>query len=368
MSTNYQICRRCVMDTSDPNIIFSYQGICNHCLDYDINFKSDVLSGNKARRHIIQLVNIVKQDSIGQKYHCLVGLSGGVDSTYTLYKVVSLGLKPLVVHLDNGWNSAQAVQNIYHAVSKLKVDLFTKVLDWEEFRDLQVAFLRASTPDIEIPTDHAIVATIYLAAKKFKIKNIILGFNRKTESHLPTAWSQGHYDWKYIKSVNSLFGKGSLKTFPKINYWQNRNFQKRFTIFNILNYLDYSKSTAMTELNKQIDWQYYGGKHYESIFTRFYQGYLLPKKFGYDKRRMHYSSLICAGEISRKKVLYILKNESYDVLLQQEDKNYVIKKLALTKTEFANIMKAPVKSFWDYPSYQKIVNRVKPFQNIFSKK
>jgi len=261
----------------------------------------------------------------------------------------------LAVHLDNGWDSELAVKNIELLVKKLDIDLYTHVIDWEEFKDLQLAFLYSSTPDSEIPSDHAICALLHDIARKNHTPYIIWGCNLRTEFHLPRAWSQGHMDWKYIKSIHDTFGHKPLKTFPHMDffsYWHNVIFHKPIKI---LNYLDYSKKEAIKILENEIGWKYYGGKHYESIYTRFYQGYILPKKFGYDKRRTHMSSLICAGEMTRSEAMEELKKEPYPIELQEADKQYVIKKLGITDEIFERIMKNPQKRFEDYPSFEKSI-------------
>jgi N-acetyl sugar amidotransferase len=297
----------------------------------------------------------MKRAGRGKPYDCLIGVSGGVDSTYVAYLVKKMGLRPLAVHMDNGWDSELAVKNIEETLKRLGIDLHTEVLDWEEFKSLQVAFLKASTPDSEIPSDHAIWAVLGDMADRLKVKYIISGFNVRTETHLPRAWSQGHFDWKYIRSVNQQFGRGRLKTFPHIGfltYYRRLLTQRRV---DILNYIDYNKAEAMKILEQELGWRYYGGKHYESIYTRFYQGYILPTKFGYDKRRSHLSSLVCSGEMTREAALKELDKPTYQPSMQEEDREYVVKKLGLTDEEFEAILNAPKKSFWDYPSYGRIV-------------
>lgn len=354
MEREYQICVRCVMDTSDPDIEFDTEGMCHHCRRYDEAIDQLVYPGEIGRRRLNEVIQTIKREGAGKDYDCVIGVSGGVDSTYVAYKVKELGLRPLAVHLDNGWDSELAVKNIENALRTLDIDLDTHVLDWEEFRDLQLAFLKASTPDSEIPTDHAIVSVMRKAAERINVRYIISGFNARTESHLPPAWSQGHYDWKYIRSVHQRYGMVPLKSYPRtglIAYHRSYFTQVRL---DILNYLDYVKKDAMKVLEGELGWKYYGGKHYESIYTRFYQGYMLPKKFGYDKRRTHLSSLICSGEITRAEALRELEVEAYPAQLQQEDREYVTKKLGLSDAQFEEIMALPRKSYWDYPSYGEL--------------
>jgi len=349
-----RVCVRCVMDTTDPDIQFDAAGVCNHCHAYDAASKQLPATPEDAKSALDSMVRRMKAEGKGKRYDCVIGVSGGVDSTYVAYKVKQLGLRPVAVHLDNGWDTEMAVKNIQNALHHLDIDLITNVLDWEEFRDLQTAFLRASTPDSEIPSDHAIVAVLAQTAEKMGIRSIISGFNHRTESHLPSAWSQGHFDWLYIKSVHRQFGRGPLRTFPHLGFFKARDYLAGTTRVDLLNYIDYSKPAAVELLERELGWQNYGGKHHESIYTRFYQGYLLPKKFGYDKRKAHLSSLVCDGQISRDQALCELTHEPYDLEQQLADREYVIKKLELTPAEFDAIMSAPVRSFWDYPSFARI--------------
>lgn len=355
MNSEYRICSRCLMDTTDPDIIFDENGVCNHCHDHDRLMKQKVVTGKAGEVHLQKLVEEMKRDGHGKLYDCLIGVSGGVDSTYVAYLVKKMGLRPLAVHMDNGWDSELAVKNIEETLKRLGIDLHTEVLDWEEFKSLQVAFLNASTPDSEIPSDHAIWAVLGNLADKLKVKYIVSGFNVRTETHLPRAWSQGHFDWKYIRSVFSQFGRGRLKTFPHIGFFTYYRRLLTHRRVDILNYIDFNKAEAMKILEQELGWRYYGGKHYESIYTRFYQGYILPTKFGYDKRRSHLSSLICSGEMTRDAALKELDKPTYQPSMQEEDREYVVKKLGLNDEGFEAMLNAPKKTFWDYPSYGRVV-------------
>lgn len=352
MQREYRICARCLMDTSDPEIQFDEQGVCNHCHDYDRLIQQRVMKGEAGLRYLEGLVEQIKGEGRGKPYDCLMGVSGGVDSTYVAYTAKhKFGLRPLAVHMDNGWDSELAVKNIEETLKRLNIDLYTNVLNWEEFKDLQLAFLKASTPDSEIPSDHAIAAVTGNMAEKLKVRYILTGSNVRTETHLPRAWSQGHFDWKYIQSVYKQFGKGRLKTFPHQGFFTYYRRLLTLRRVDILNYLDYNKQEAMQLLENELGWKYYGGKHHESIYTRFYQGYILPTKFGYDKRRSHLSSQICSGEFTRDEALAELQKPAYAPSLQEEDRKYVAKKLGLSDAEFDTIMNLPRKSYWDYPSY-----------------
>lgn len=348
-----RVCTRCVMDTSDPDIRFDADGVCHHCHEYDRLVRERLLTGAARDVALEGIVAQIKADGIGKPYDCVIGVSGGVDSSYVAYLVKQLGLRPLALHLDNGWNSELAVSNIASQLKILGIDLQTHVIDWEEFKDIQLAMLRASTPDSEIPTDHAISALMFKTAERIGVRHIVTGCNIRTETHLPPAWSRGHGDWVYIRSVHRRFGTRPIRTFPYLTYLQVRRLTRKQVVTDLLNYVDYVKKDAKALLIRELGWRDYGGKHFESIYTRFYQGYILPNKFGFDKRRSHLSSLICSAEITRSAALEELKQEPYPVELQREDRAYAAKKFGLTDGEFEAILRAPPKTFWDYPSYAK---------------
>jgi N-acetyl sugar amidotransferase len=343
------------MDTSDPDITFDECGICNHCVSYEAMAQTSVFSGETGRRKLDEIVTRIKEQGKGKQYDCVIGVSGGVDSTFVAYKVKQMGLRPLAVHLDNGWNSELAIQNIEKTLKGLEIDLYTYVIDWEEFKDIQLSFLKAGTPDLEIPTDHAILALLNKTAHERGIRTVIWGFNVRTETHVPAAWSQGHSDWRYIREIHRRFGRVPMKTFPHLTIWSYLGWHQRGEQLNILNYVDYVKKDAMKVLERELGWRYYGGKHYESLYTRFYQGYFLPRRFGFDKRKAHLSSLICSGEITRDEALEELKRETYPLDLQEQDKRYVIKKFGLTEQEFETLMTLPKKRFTDYPSFSRFI-------------
>ena len=351
----FQRCTYCVMDTTDPEIRFDEAGRCNHCRSYEQRAAEQLLTGADRERALERIVGEIRRAGRGKEYDCIIGVSGGVDSTYTAYVLAKLGLRPLAVHLDNGWNSEQAVRNIERALAALKIDLFTEVLDWREFRDLQIAFLRASTPDGEIPTDHAIAALLYREAARRGVRYIVDGRNLTTEGILAPSWSQGHGDWKYIRGVQSRFGTRRLRTFPHFGILELAYYTmvRRLKTVSVLNYVPYVKADVMRVIEQELGWEYYGGKHYESVYTRFFQGYILPQKFGIDKRKAHLSTLICSGQITREQALAELTAPVYPPGLLDQDRRFVVKKLELSEEEFAAIMALPPRSFWDYPSYRK---------------
>jgi N-acetyl sugar amidotransferase len=343
------------MDTSDPKIEFDDQGICNRCRGYEITHAQYVPPPEKREALMKQAVEEMKRAGKGKDYDCVIGVSGGVDSTYTAWLVKQLGLRPLAVHVDNGWNSNLAVTNIENCLRRLGIDLYTEVLDWDEFRDLQLAFLKASTPDSEIPTDHAILASVMRKAAELGVRHIVWGVNVPTEGLAVPTWSMGHFDWKYIRSVQRQFGAGKLRTFPhftllRMAWWR---YVRRIRSVYLLNLVDFKKEEAEQVIQREVEYQPYEGKHHESIYTRFFQSYILPRKFGFDKRRAHLSTLIMSGQMTRDAALIEMTREIYPAETMREDKKFVVKKLGIPEAEFDAIMAKPSLTFWDYPSYEK---------------
>ena len=349
-----KICSRCVMDYSAPSIAFDDAGVCNFCTNYFEQHKVRFQADDK--KDLDSLVLKMKKAGQRKSYDCVIGVSGGVDSTYVAYLVKSQGLRPLAVHLDNGWNSELAVQNIHRTLTKLDIDLHTHVIDWEEMREIQKSFLKASIPGMEIPTDHAIYSILREVACKNNIEYVVNGSNFKTEFIMERSWSEmmGQLDWLLIKNIHKRFGNGYFKSYPKTSRWAfyRSRITKTPKVVYFLDYINFSKESAMSFIQDALDWQAYGGKHYESIYTRFTQAYIQPKKFGIDKRKAHFSNLICMGEMSRDDALAELSRSAYSsVEMEKEDKELVLKKLKLTQTEFDVIMNAPNLTFKDYNGY-----------------
>ncbi|MCA0431125.1 MAG: N-acetyl sugar amidotransferase [Bacteroidetes bacterium] len=359
----YQQCTKCVMDTTAHEIIFDNNGVCNFCKDFETLALKTIWRPLDVRlKELEDGVEKIKELGKNSKYDCLVGLSGGVDSSYICYWVKQVGLKPLVVHFDNGWNSELAVQNINNIISKTGFDLYTYVINWEEFKDLQLAYIKASVIDIEVPTDQLIFATLYKIARKYKIKSVINGNNISSEAILPHSWYfQDKLDIVNLKNIHKKFGTKKLKNFPSLSLTKQYINSNLFSMFSIspLNLLDYNKEEAKELLIKEFDWKDYGGKHYESIFTRFYQGYILPKKFNVDKRKAHLATLVAAKIINREHAIEELKKDTYDPTLQHSDYNYALKKFDLSKNEFELFMnKEPVPhkyygTQWDKKEFRK---------------
>ena len=359
----YQMCSRCIMDTKDdPDIAFDEGGVCTHCVIYDGISQARKALADKREPSLAALLDRIKGAGRKQEYDCVVGVSGGVDSTYVAYLAKQFGLRTLAVHCDNGWNSELAVKNIENIVKKLDFDLYTHVINWEEFRDLQLSYLKASVVDIEAVTDHAIIATLYQVAAQNKIKYILSGENMATEGLLPQHWVHNKNDLINIKAIHRRFGNIPLKTYPTLGFRKNLFYQRLLGLnyVTILDYVDYVKEEAKEIILEELGWRDYGGKHYESIFTRFYQSYILPTKFHIDKRKSHLSTLVCSGQMTREMALEKIKEQIIDNDVLSADREYVIKKFGLTNHSFDAIMALPVKQHTDYPSILNVYRRLRP--------
>jgi len=348
------------MDTSDVDIEFDTNGNCNYCNRYFNEFvKTYPMNDEGGIEYINNLVNRIKNSAKGKQYDCMIGLSGGADSSFLAKKVVELGLKPLAIHFDSGWNSEMSVNNIEAIVKNLNLDLKTIVCDWTEMRDLQVSFLKASVPNCDIPQDHSFYSILWKEAAKNNIKYILSGHNMATESILPTSWGYKSRDLRYLNDIHRKYGSMKLKKYPKLGFFGLYIYYpiiKNIKMVFPLDFMTYNKREAIDELEQTIGWKKYGGKHHESIFTRFFQAYYLPKKFGFDKRKAHLSSLIVSNQISRDEALDELKKDPYDDINFSEDKNFVLKKLRLSEDEFEKIMNKKPKSYKDYKSNIKLYN------------
>lgn len=346
------------MDTSDPLIAFDDSGQCNHCRLYrETVFKLPRFQPD-ASAALAGMVTQIRQRAAGGRHDCVIGVSGGVDSTYLAYYVKRvLGLNPLAVHMDNGWNSELAVSNIERMISELKIDLHTEVLDWREFSSLQLAFLKASTPDSEIPTDHAISATLYRVASDKGIPTIIFGNNLVTESVHPRSWSYGHQDWIYIKNLNRMFAGARLRSYPHTSMW--RYFYlfklKKLSAVRLFDYIAFDRTEVEALITRELGWRPYGAKHFESVYTKFFQGYLLPRKFGFDKRRQHMSSLICAGQMTRDEALRALQAPALPPEEAPPLLDYVAKKLRVSRAELDAICVQPPRAYKDFPNSENSI-------------
>lgn len=350
--TTFQKCSNCVMDATDPQIRFDNNGRCDYCDNY-YNRILPYWRGCMDDSKVLEtLVNEIKQAGKGKKYDCIIGLSGGVDSCYMTYALTDkFGLRPLLVSVDTGWNSSVANENVDTLVKSLNLDLHTIVVDWDEMKDLQIAFLKSQVPYQDLPQDHAIFAGLYNYAAEHGIKYVLTGGNYSTECVQPPLEWVYMNDIVLIKDIHKRFGKRPLKTFPLCSMFKYRLFYryiKGMKFIRPLNMLPYEKDAAVAELENKFGWKRYANKHYENIFTRFYEGYWLLKKFGYDKRKAYFSSLILTGQMSRQEALDILKKPPYDEAEALNDMEYIASKLEMTTTEFISLMNGENKTYRDY--------------------
>lgn len=346
----YQICTRCILDTTVSDIVFDIDGVCNYCHDYD-KIISTIPSQERSDEILRRIVNEIKSDGKNKEYDCIIGMSGGVDSTYLAYKIVELGLRPLVVHVDTGWNSEIAVSNIENAVKKLNLDLYTYVVDWEEMASLQLAYFKASVVDCDVPQDHVFPAVLYKIASQKGIKHLISGHNLVTEFILPRPWSYDSNDLRNLKDINRRFGVRKLKKYPQLNLFNRVVYYrsiKGIRSHRFLYYIPFNKTLAKSFISENLGWRDYGGKHYESKFTKFFQAYYLPRKFNIDKRRAHLSNLILSNQITRQEALDELNRPLYSEKELEEDIDYVIRKLGITRNEWDAIMDAPGRSHAEF--------------------
>ena len=374
-SKEYQQCVRCVMDTSDKEIIFSEYGVCSHCINFDQVSSKKWHPNEKGQDIFDQTISKIKENGKGKDYDCIIGLSGGLDSSYLAYIVSKTGLRILAVHVDAGWNSELAVQNIENIVKKCGIDLFTHVVDWEAMQDLQYAFFRAQLPNQDIPQDHAFFAALYSYATKHNIEYVLHGSNIATESVLPKSWGYNAMDARHIKSVHKAFGKRKLKNFPLVGFAKLNvyyPFVKRMKVTKLLNFIPYNVQNAIQKLQEEVDYKYYGGKHHESRFTKFFQSYYLPHKFGFDKRKAHLSSLILSGQKTRDQALESLLQPLYSESELEADIEYFIKKIAITDIEYEKLMSGPVRSHHEFGSNARLFNlyykTAKEFKYLVPKK
>ena len=352
MKVNSKTCIRCVSDETMPNIFFDHQGECNYCKQFDA-IVADSPNNEEGLSYLNDVISnaLKNQKRSNTKYDVLVGVSGGVDSTFLVDYAIKHDLRVLAVNFDNGWHSEIAVSNIKKSLDKLNIDLVTYVVDYDEMKDLLLSYLKAGIPWADIPTDLGLLATLYKVANKHNIKTIFVGNSFRTEGKQPTAWTHG--DSKQLRHIQNKFGQKKIRSYPvlsplKLIYYGS---VKKIKMIRPFNYMEYNKTEAKEMLIKEYGWEDYGGHHHESAFTKFAIAYWLPKKFGIDKRKVTYSAQVRSDMLDRNIALDLLSQPSYDENIMEEDKHYVIKKLGITHEEFDQIWNAPNKSIYDYPSY-----------------
>lgn len=362
---NYQCCTRCVMDTTDPEITFDEQGICNHCHQFDQRAGGEWFPNAEGRNRWAALVEQIKASGKGQEYDCILGLSGGVDSSYLAIKMQEWELRPLVMHVDAGWNSELAVANIESIVKHCGYDLHTHVVDWEEMRDLQLAYLRAAIANQDVPQDHVFFSSLYHFATKNNIRYILSGGNLATEGISPSAWHGSAMDAINLNAIHNKYGKSKLKNYKTISFFEHYiwyPFVKKMRTVRPLNYMVYDKAEALKELQQTVGYKPYPRKHGESVFTKFFQNYYLPEKFGMDKRRPHLSSLIVSGQMARDEAIVKLAEPLYDLQELEVDIAYLCKKLRISRAEFDELMQEPNRHYTDFENWDSRYKLLKKAQ------
>jgi N-acetyl sugar amidotransferase len=341
------------MDTSDSNIKFDDKGVCDHCLDFKLNVKPRWHTDERGRAELESTAQRMREFGKGKEFDCILGMSGGLDSSYMLHLVVKeLKLRPLVFHVDGGWNAEAAVHNIEVMIEKLGLDLYTEVINWEEMKDFQLSFFKASVPHIDIPQDHAFIGTLYNFAYKNNIKFILNGYNLSTEAvNNPLEWMYYGTDMAQLRDIHGRFGKRELKTFPFSSVFRHKfylRYIRKIEVVKPLNNLPYSKELAIRTLTEEYGWVPYPQKHFESRFTKFYEGYWLPTKFGYDTRRCQFSSLIMTDQMTREDALEQMKKPAYDPATIQNEIDFIASKLEISSEELMSYHALPNKTFRDY--------------------
>ena len=349
------------MDTSDPNISFDEDGICNYYWDFHRSTKHNWHRGEDGLKKLEAQLDRVRKEGINNEFDCILGLSGGADSSYMLHKLVTeFRLRPLVFHVDGGWNTDLAVSNISCLIDKLKLELFTEVVNWEEMRNFQLAMFKAGVPGLDVPQDLAFIGVLYKFAQKFKIKTILNGGNISTEC-VPTCQDYYYYgtDMVYVRDILKKYGTTQMPSYPFSSVWYHKVWLRYFRgvkVLKPLNYLDYRRTQAMAELEKLYGWRPYTQKHFESRFTRFYEGYWLPSRFGYDIRRRDLSSLILTGQMGRDEALKQLENSPLDPDTAEQEFRYVASKLCISDDELRSYLDMPKKYYWDYRNQSWLFN------------
>jgi N-acetyl sugar amidotransferase len=343
------------MDTSDTKISFDENGVCDHCRSFREHTLPNWPTGERAKAELEQLIERIRQHGKGRDFDCIIGMSGGIDSSYLVYAAKEvLGLRPLVFHVDAGWNSQIAVNNIEQLVDKLGLDLYTEVIDWEEMKDLQLAFFKSGVAHIDTPQDHAFFATMYKFAVQYGVRDILTGANLSTECvRNPIEWMYYQSDSTQLRDIHRKFGQRRLRNFPVTSILWHKlwlPYVKGVRSWRPLNYITYVKEDAVKFLSERFGWQSYPQKHFESRFTRFYESYWLPEKFGYDTRKVQFSSLILTGQMARQDALELLSKPAFDPETIHQDIEFVATKLGISVEELNGYFSAPNKSFRDYKS------------------
>lgn len=357
----YRVCTNCIMDTTDSLIEFDENGMCDHCHNFYENIKPIWQPNETGTAKLQPLIDKIKKEGKEKEYDCIIGLSGGLDSSFVAYYAKErLGLRPLLLHVDAGWNTPVSIHNVECIVDGLGLDLETFVVDWEEMKDLQLAFLKSQIPDADTPQDVAFFSVLYDYAAKNNIKYILTGGNFSTECvREPLEWGSYYAtDVTFVKDIHKKHGSKPLKRFPLtdiLKYKIYHRYIKGIKVIKPLDLMPYFKEAAIKELNEKFGWQPYKHKHHESYFTRFFETYWLPEKFGYDKRRAHFSSLILTKQMTRDEALERISKPEIDAETMEHDKNFVCSKLGITREELQSIFEGENKTFKDYKNKYSII-------------
>lgn len=366
----YQICTRCVMDTTDQHIEFDSGGVCNHCIRFESELAKRWHPNDFGRQQLSRIIDKIKEDGKRKEYDCIIGLSGGVDSSYLALAIKDYGLRPLVVHVDAGWNSELAVHNIEQIVKYCEFDLHTHVMDWGEIKDLQLAYLKAGVANQDVVQDHAFFASLYHFATKNKIKYVISGGNIATESVEPFSWEHSAMDSRNLVAIHKKFGSGKVRNFKTISFFDYYFYYpliKGLTVVRPLNFIPYSKELSIKVLKEKVGYKEYGRKHGESRFTKFFQNHYLPKKFNIDKRRSHLSSLILAKQLTRVEALAELEKPLYDQIELAEDKAYIAKKLGISIQQLESYIDEPSRHYSEFDNWDNLYKLIPKFKAYYQK-
>ena len=366
-----KICITTVMDDTDPDIVFDERGECHYVKQAKALFEKYWFPNEEGRNRLEKMVEQIRKDGKGRKYDCIIGLSGGLDSSYLAYKMAEFDLRVLAVHVDGGWNSETSVQNIEKIIKYNNWDLHTYVINWPEMKDLQLAYVKAGLVNQDVPQDHAFFARMWTEAVNHNVKWALSGGNLASESFLPLAW-RGHdaMDATHLLSVHKKFGQRKLSSYPVVGFFKyNFHFRliKGMKVIKPLNLMPYIRKNAIRELEDNTGWKSYGDKHHESIFTKFFQGYYLPTKFGFDKRKAHLSCLILSGQISRKEALNTLSNPPYDLNEIEFQKEYIAKKLGISKEHLELLIDRKGMGESNFESGQKLKSKLFATKQLVSK-
>lgn len=367
MTNSYQMCQVCVMDTSDPEINFYDENGCNHCIDMRSTLGRDWFMDGAGAVKLNEILERIKREGAGKEFDSILGLSGGADSSYLALKAYDWGLRPLVVHIDGGWNSELAVRNIQSILDFTGWELQTNVINWPEMKDLQLSYLKSGVANQDVPQDHAFFSSLYSFATRNKIKYVLSGGNTSTEGIFPKSWHWAAMDSINLKAIHKAFGSRKLRQYPVtsfITYYFKYPIVKKMRPLRLLNFTPYVKEVALIELENRVGYKRYARKHGESSFTRFFQGYFLPYRYNMDKRLPHFSSQIVSGQLTRDEALELLKEPLYSKGELERDIQFICRKLDISRDQFQQILDSPMKVATDFSNWNRVHNFLKRAQRI----